>query len=97
MAGQTILDVMPKKDLEVLAEWARSGDPKAVAFLETCFALELKDTVVGTEQANPEMVLASFERALNLEQEGQGANTIMPSSRDQQAAAMALQASDRSL
>jgi hypothetical protein len=74
MASSTILDVMPREDLKVLAEGVRSGDPKAVALLEACFELELKDPVIGTEQASPEMILASFERALNLDQESQAAN-----------------------
>jgi hypothetical protein len=72
-----MLDVMHPEDLKVLAKAVRLGEPKAVAFLEACFELELKDPVIGTEQASPEMILASFERALNLDQESQAANKIV--------------------
>jgi hypothetical protein len=71
MAGATILDLMNKKDLNVLSEGVKSGDPVAVAFLEACFDLELENTVPGTEEATAAMVLASFERALGLDQESQ--------------------------
>ena len=99
MAGQTLLRSMTHKDLASLKQNLMSEDPQAVEaarqFLETCFELEITSALPETRAATADMLLGEISQILSEAQ--QPANTIVPFSRDQQAAAMALKASGRSL
>ena len=92
MAGQRILDVMPQEDREILMAGVKAGQEWAIKFLEKCFAIDTEKPVPNTEQQEIEMVLESFEAHIQ-----KPANNIVPFSRDEEAAAVAFKASDRSL
>ena len=92
MAGQRILDVMPREDREILMAGVKAGQEWAIKLLENCFAIDTENPVPGTEQQEIEMVLESFEAHIQ-----KPANNIVRFSRDEEAAAVALKASDRSL
>ena len=99
MAGQTLLGSMTHEDLAILNQNLMSNDPQAVEaarqFLATCLKLEVESALPETREATAEMLLEEISQILSEAQ--QPANTIVPFSRDQQAAAVAFKASDRSL
>lgn len=99
MAGRTLLRSMTHEDLRTLQQNLMSNDPQAVEaarqFLETCLKDEIKSASPDTREATPEMFLEEVNQILSGTQ--QPANNIVAFSRDEEAAAMAFKASDRSL
>ena len=96
MAGQTILDVMPPEDREILMAGVKADQRWAIEFLEICFTRDTENPVLGTKQQEIEMVLESFNAHIQ-----KFANNIVGFSRgyspEEQAAAVALNASGHSL
>jgi len=75
-----MLDVMPKEEVKSLTQRAISGDAKALAFLEACFALELAGASPDTRAATADMFLNNLNQRLSRKE--QPANNIVRFSRE---------------